>query len=204
MTRRSLKYMSKINNLCRALLLLFIVHTSASATDKAIADYVDGIVSAFFAITKNSALSEQDKVSKASSLLEASLDFDWMGKFVLGRYRRNLSEADLKDFLLVYKTYLIKTYADAMRHYKGETITIKNVHLLSDDEYVVKTNINKKDQNPIAVDYLIRSATMPYKVFDVVTEGVSLVSSQQAEFGSIMGNSGVRTLIDYLNKKILP
>lgn len=198
--------MSKFKIACKALILVCAFHIPAIAADKAIADYVDGLMNAFFAITQDVKLNEQDKINKARSLLETNLDFEWMSKFVLGRYRRDMPDQDLKDFVQVYKVYLINTYADAVRQYKGETIVIKNVHQLSEDEFVVKTAISKLDQDPMFVDYLIRHSAngaydKPYKVFDVVTEGVSLISSQQAEFGSIIGSKGIRALIGDLKRK---
>ncbi|MES2215202.1 MAG: ABC transporter substrate-binding protein [Pseudomonadota bacterium] len=192
------------SNIFRLFVLLLAFQSPSYAADKDIGGFVDNLMNSFFSITKSTQLTESQKVQKARDLLEANLDFDWMGKFVLGRNRRDMKDKDLKDFLQVYKLYLVNTYADAVRSYKGEAVVVKNVYHLSDDEYVVKTTINKLDQDPISVHYLVRRSANkqdPYKVFDVVTEGVSMISSQQAEFGSIIGSSGIRVLIEDLKKK---
>jgi len=199
--------MVKFNSLYRVLILLLMFHMPASASDQVIADYVNGLLNTFLSIAKDSKASEQDKVEKARTILEANLDFDWMGKFVLGRYRRDMQEGDLNNFLKTYKMYLTYTYADAVKQYKGEDVVIKNVHQLSDNEYVVKTAINKAGQDPFLIDYLVRhvdgaSGGASYKIFDVVTEGVSMISSQQAEFGSVIGSGSIKALIDDLKQKI--
>lgn len=194
--------MAKCKLFCKILIVLITYSaSSAVASNKDLGDYVNSLVTQFLEITKNSSLSEQGKVEKVQVLLNENLDFDWMGKFVLGRYRRNMSESQVSDFVAIYKSYLLKTYGDVVREYKGEKVTVKSVQPLSDNEFVVKVAVAKTDQDPILVDYMVRSGNSPYKVFDIATEGVSLISSQQAEFGSIIGSSGIATLQKDLIKK---
>jgi len=50
--------------------------------------------------------------------------------------------------------------------------------------------IFKKDSDsPVAVDYLVHKLTNakqnPYKVGDIITEGVSILNSQQTEFDNV-------------------
>ena len=183
-----------------------LIFSLVSVADDAIGSYVDRLINSFFAITKDATLNEHDKITKASAVLEDNMDFKWMGSFVLGRYRRTMSPAEIDNFVAIYKGYLICTYAGAVKEYKGEKIDVKGVRPLEENEYVVKTAVSAgPNKEPMSIDYMVRQypndkATV-YKVFDIVTEGVSLISSQQSEFGSVIGSSGIAALEDHLKEK---
>jgi phospholipid transport system substrate-binding protein len=194
--------MNKIKSLGLIALLLITCNAPiAAASDKELGDYVNGLLQNFFTIAKDANLSEDNKVEKVRSLLSQNLDFDWMAKFTLGRYRRGMPEAQIEDFAQVYKRYLLTTYGNAVRQYKGENVENKAVQTIGENEFVVKTSIIKANQEPLNVDYLVRQTGKDYRVFDVVTEGISLINSQQSEFASVIGSSGLDRLKSDLGAK---
>ena len=187
------KFFSKLIIIC-----IVFASSSAQADDAALSNYVNTMMNQFLSIAKDTRLNDEAKTKKVRGMLMTNLDFDWMGKFVLGRYRRGLSPAQVSDFTNVYKLYLTKTYSESVKNYKGEKIEVKGVQKISDQEYVVKTLIIKTNHDPLAVDYLVRQfgngGGVSYKVFDVVTENVSMLNSQQAEFGGVISSSSLDKL----------
>lgn len=179
---------------------------TVSATEKQdISVYVSSLMNQFFAIANDKNIQKEEKISKAKTILAENMDFSWMSKFVLGRYRRDISAQELSDFNEAYKNYFISTYSTTITSYHGEKINVKTVQSLSADEYVVKIEI-KGDSQPFVIDYLVRQYTtsenkVTYKVFDIVTEGVSLISSQQSEFGAIISSNNVQYLRNILIDK---
>ncbi len=175
-----------------AFLLLF---SSAHATPHQITDYVDKILNQFIAIANDQALHSDTKVAKVKPLLLENLDIDWMSKFTLGKHRRELTQEQIANFSNIYKSYIIASYASAIKQYTGQQIKINSVQNISDNEYIVKTSIIKNGQDPLMINYLVRSYPGDvYKVFDVVTEGVSMITSQQAEFSNTITTSGISSL----------
>jgi phospholipid transport system substrate-binding protein len=72
---------------------------------------------------------------------------------------------------------------------------------------MVNTEIIKSDGVvKFKVEYLIHNLgskeTPKFKIADVVTEGISMITSQQAEFESIIMNEGIERLMQILNQKI--
>jgi phospholipid transport system substrate-binding protein len=194
--------MNKIKNLGLIILLVITCNTPiANASDKELGDYVNGLLQNFFTIAKDANLNEDKKVEMVRSLLSQNLDFDWMAKFTLGRYRKGLSASEIDSFSEVYKKYLLTTYGNAVRQYKGQDVRIKAVQAINDAEFVVKTLIIKASQEPLGVDYLVRQGAQGYRVFDVVTEGVSLINSQQSEFASVISNNSLGSLKSDLASK---
>jgi phospholipid transport system substrate-binding protein len=167
----------------------------AQADPNQVSSYVDKILNEFVSIASNSSLSDDAKVSQAKDLIAKNLDVDWMSKFVLGRYRRGISPEEITTFTSTYHDYVVAIYASAVKQYKGQKVQVNNIRNVADNEFAVKTSIVRAGQDPLLIDYMVR--VYPgnvYKVFDVITEGVSLITSQQAEFTNTIGASSIEAL----------
>jgi phospholipid transport system substrate-binding protein len=170
--------------------------------------YVDQLVTEASNVLNDTTLTESVKLTKSSALISANLDLDWMAKYTLGRHKKELSESQINAFTHIYSQYVTKTYSDLVKNYKGERAKIKKVYSLNNnEEFIVNTEIIKNYGQPaLKVDYLVRkvakNADNNFKISDVITEGVSMVNSQQAEFNSIILNSGFDSLITNLKKKL--
>ncbi len=188
-------------------LVLFISITlcslSAQAEQNPVSSYVGKILNEFVTIASNPSFADDIKVSKAKVLIAENLDVDWMAKFVLGRFRRGLPSEEMTKFTATYKEYVTSIYASAVKQYKGQKVTVTNIKNIAENEYAVKTSIARDGQDPLLIDYMVR--VYPgniYKVFDVVTEGVSLITSHQAEFINTIGTSSVEALRQNLVSKM--
>lgn len=191
------------------ILYMTLIYFSAYSADNniRIESYVNKLTTQASSMLNDPKLSEQDKISKSSQLIAGNLDFDWMARYTLGRHRRELSENQITDFIKVYSNYVTKIYSERVKNYKGESANIQKVQQLSEGEFIVKTQIAKTDeQQAINVDYLVRNVSKNkepnFKIADVITEGVSMISSQQSEFNSIIINKSFETLIADLKKKL--
>jgi phospholipid transport system substrate-binding protein len=62
----------------------------------------------------------------------------------------------------------------------------------------VKTNIVQQGGQPIAVNYSLEKQADAWKVYDIVIEGVSLVTNYRGQFSQEIRQNG----LDSLNKKL--
>ncbi len=179
----------------------------AEELDSAVPKYVDSLVTKVYSLLNDPKLSEDAKVSEASKLLVENLDLTWMAKYSLGRYKRTLAESQIQEFLPVYSHYVTKIYAEKVKDYKGEKSKVVKVYKLDTNQYIVKTEIMQGKGQPIRVDYMVRilptGKNEALKVSDVITEGISMLNSQQSEFGSIISNTGFDALVKDLKAKSL-
>lgn len=169
--------------------------------------YVDGLVSEAQLVLNNTQLTDKERSNKSKTLIAANLDLDWMAKYTLGRYRKGLIQTQQQEFAQTYSEYVVKIYSDLIKNYKGEKAKIKQVQPLDTSEFIVKTEVVRvSGQPPIKVDYLVRSftdnGTTKFRIFDVITEGISMINSQQSEFSSILADSDITNLIATLKKKL--
>jgi phospholipid transport system substrate-binding protein len=198
-----------MKNLISLLLSLFIAISPAHANDETqeLKLYVENLIATGYEVLNNPALEQQERIRQSSLLIKKNLYLDWMANYTLGRHRRVLSKDVIDNFTNVYSKFVVKAYSDLASHYSGEKAVIKKVKQIDDDMFIVGMEILKTNSAvPIRVEYLIYKVTNTnkntYKVADVITEGISILNSQQSEFNSVISNQGIEYLIDNLSQKV--
>ena len=112
------------------------------------------------------------------------------------------SDEQKKEFIIEFRTLLLKTYAVALSKYKDQKIEFKPTRMSDTDEIViVKSEIIQSGAQPIRVNYALSKRTGKWLVFDIVIEGVSLVTNYRSQFSSVIKKNGMDTLIKKLAKK---
>lgn len=194
-----------------ALFLLVMAAMPVTATEvneeELLKNYVKNLINDGYNLFNNDKISEEERSQRTAKLLRENLHLEWMAKYSLGRHRRTLSKAKVKEFTKVYSRFVVKAYVDLTQHYKGERANLRTVKQIDDDMFIVKMEILKPGTNsPVKVDYLVHQLEhlpgQPFKVGDIITEGISILNSQQAEFNSIIQNQGIDALIADLTEKV--
>ena len=140
---------------------------------------------------------------KVLALVDAKIlpnfDFTRMTQLAAGRYWRQATPEQKNALVSEFRTMLVRTYTKAFTQYKGETIDVKPAKFSpSDTETTVRTQLLKPGGQPTDVDYVMRKSDAGWKVFDVVIEGVSMVTSYRGTFSSQIEQSGIDSLIKSL------
>jgi len=189
-----------------SVVLLFIslscqtVYAASEDETKKLKAYVLELMREGAALVQDTALSEQEKRAKSSEIIKSHLHLDWMAKYTLGRHRRTLTEAQINEFVKVYSSFVVKAYADLATSYKGEEAALTNMKQIDDDLFIVNSEfIRPGTQSSVKVDYLVHKIAGknkdPYLIGDIITEGISILNSQQSEFNSVISSHGIDWLI---------
>ena len=89
-----------------------------------------------------------------------------------------------------------------MSKYKDQKIEFKPSRMSYTDEiFIVKSEIIQAGAQPIRVNYALSKRAGKWLVFDIVIEGVSLVTNYRSQFSSEIKKNGMDTLILKLAKK---
>ena len=145
----------------------------------------------------------KEKIYKlAEEKILPNFDFEKVARLVLGRAWRTASDEQKKEFIVEFRTLLLKTYAVALSKYKDQKIEFKPTRMSDADEIViVKSEIIQGGAQPIRVNYALSKSTGKWLVFDIVIEGVSLVTNYRSQFSSEIKRNGMDALIKKLSKK---
>lgn len=126
-------------------------------------------------------------------------DYPEMSRRALGAPWNTLSDNDRQEFVSLFKSLLVRTYADKIETYSGEGVQYINERTEKDyAEVRTKVLTGKTD---IPLDYRLLNKSGDWRVYDVVVDGVSLVNNYRGQFTKILRSSGYPELIEQLRKK---
>ena len=145
----------------------------------------------------------QDKIyALAEEKILPNFNFDRVSRLVLGKNWTKATPDQKAAFQTEFRTLLLRTYATALSKYKNQTIEYKPLRLADGaNTAAVKTVIVQPGGQPIAVDYALEKQSDAWKVYDIVIEGVSLVTNYRGQFTQEIRQNGLDSLIKKLAEK---
>ena len=136
------------------------------------------------------------------SKLLPHFDFERMTALAMGRNWRQANPDQQKRLTDEFRTLLVRTYSGALNQYRDQTIIYKPLRAnASDNEVVVRTEVQKPGGNPVQIDYSMEKTPSGWKAYDVIVGGVSLVTNYRDEFNNTIQSSGIDGLIKTLADK---
>jgi len=166
-------------------------------------DAMRGTIDEVLRILAEKELKQPAKANERRQLLEKVVgerfDYQEMSRRSLGASWNSLSDKDKQEFVSLFQTLLVNTYADKIESYTGDGVQYINER--NEKEYAeVRTKV-LTGKTEIPLDYrLIRKAS-EWRVYDVVVDGVSLVNNYRGQFSKILRNGSYADLVDQLRKK---
>ena len=140
------------------------------------------------------------KEQRIEAAAEKLFDFVELSKRTLGLNWNNFTPGQRKEFVQLFETVLKDAYIEKITAYDNEPVNFtKEVPLSETTVEVQSVVITKSGQVPI--DYRVIKKENDWKVYDVVIEGVSLVSNYRTQFREILGNNPPEKLLETLRKK---
>jgi len=164
---------------------------------------IRGTIDEVLRILGDKQLKEPSKSNERRQLLETVVgerfDYQEMSRRSLGAPWNNLSDKEKDEFVSLFQTLLVNTYADKVESYSGEGVHYVNER--REKEYAeVRTKV-LTGKTEIPLDYRLLNKGSAWRVYDVVVDGVSLVSNYRGQFSKILRTSSYADLVDQLRKK---
>jgi phospholipid transport system substrate-binding protein len=186
-----------------AILLTALVPAIAAAQEgpDALVKRVTGEVLAIIKSDKDLQAGNPNKVAQlAEAKVLPHFDFERMTRLAVGRNWRQASDAQKQALVKEFRTLLVRTYSNSLTAYRDQTIEVKPTKLAAaDSEATVRTQVIQPGGPPIPIDYSMQKGD-GWKVFDVVIDGVSLVTTYRGTFNEQIQKGGVdglvKTLVD--------
>lgn len=178
----------------------------ATPSDEASA-YVQRLGDQALTVIANKNFDKKQKLSRLEKIFSSNVDIAWVGKFVMGRFWRQATDDQKKNYLKEYEKFLTKHYTERFANYSGGDFKITGSRNDGEEnEFTVSMQIIPEDKNaePILVDYRVRKGAGGFKIFDVNVEGVSMITTQRSEFASVISNHDIDYLIGKLSTMSAP
>ncbi|WP_456408106.1 MlaC/ttg2D family ABC transporter substrate-binding protein [Thiolapillus sp.] len=134
-------------------------------------------------------------------------DFRIMSRGALGKHWRKASEEQKTKLAKEFQELLVRTYATTLLNYSDQEIEYLPFRGKPDDKRVtVSTRVHNGGAPPVPINYrLYRQSNGEWKIYDVVVDGVSLVSNYRGSFAREVKKGGIDGLISSLqahNRKL--
>ena len=126
--------------------------------------------------------------------LMPTVDYKYAAYRILGKKLKKTTKAQREKFVESFRHYLVRTYATALKQYKNQQVLFEKDKSTKGKKIVsVNTQIIAPDKPTINIAFKMRrnKKTKSWKAYDMVVEGISLISSKQAEFARKISQHGL-------------
>ena len=149
--------------------------------------------------------SSTEKEDAFRKLLNEKANLKRIAAFTLGKYRRQLSPAELQEFQSLFESMITKVYANRLGTYEDQQIIVLGSEKKKKD-YLVETELRFKDgSDPIAIVWRLRQEKDGrITLFDLRVLGIWMALEQRETFLSILKNNNedFDVLLDNLRQQI--
>lgn len=152
---------------------------------------------------KDVASGNQTKVVElAEQKVLPHFDFERMTRLAVGRNWAQATDAQKQALIKEFRTLLVRTYSTSLSQYRNQTIDVKPTKVAAGDkDAVVKTAVIQQGGPQIPIDYAMEKMDSGWKVYDVVIDGASLVTTYRGTFNDQIQKGGVDGLVKTLQDR---
>ena len=142
------------------------------------------------------------QAGRLEQLLDRSTDIALVGRLVLGRYWRTASAEQRKDYLELFRGYVLAGITRRLGGSNGvEKVEVTGSRPGRGQDSMVATLVTLGNgAAPSPIEWRVRRTGDGYRIIDVAVEGVSLVVTNRNEFGAIVAKSGLDGLLQQLRE----
>ena len=127
-------------------------------------------------------------------------DFSETAKRSLARHWAPRTQAERDEFVALFSDLLERSYIGKIELYNGEKIQFVG-ESVEGEGAVVRTKLLTKQGTEIPIDYRMLHRGERWLVYDVVIEGVSLISNYRTQFNKIITTSSFQDLMKKMRTK---
>lgn len=138
---------------------------------------------------------------KVKAIVDPHFDYQEMAKRSLGSAWGKLNASQRHEFVALFAQLLEASYSDKIEKYAQRVKINYTGEIVSGNSVEVRTVIVKANDR-IPLNYRLLNEGGTWKVYDVVIEGVSLVSNYRSQFSRIIHESSYAELVRRLKTKV--
>ena len=129
------------------------------------------------------------------TLVDKYVDMNRVARFALGQYVRQASDAQMAEYLPLFRKYATSVYQTTLDPYTGEALEVTGSVDRSDRDFIVNSKVIGAKPGSQYADLIVhwrvyRAADGKQSVVDAGASGVWLAIEQQSTFKSVIANNG--------------
>ena len=174
-----------------------------SAKDEAAKLVVSGFHEQLIEVMQSAeSLGFRGRFEKLQPIISKLFDTPTIARVILSRYWKEISDQQKSEFIELFTHLSTATYASRFDSYSGESFTDLGSEELNKGRLLVKTELQRPDEDPVRMDYLLQKNDAGWRIISVIADGVNDLSLKRAEYATIIREKGFDGLISDIRKKI--
>jgi phospholipid transport system substrate-binding protein len=151
----------------------------------------------------NGTAPDSQKRTQLTQIIDSAVDVDGVARFCLGRFWRNASAQQQQNYTSLFHQVLVNNITSKLGEYRGVSFVMGKVQM-RDENAVVSTVVNRPNNPPTNVDWVVSSPSSEPKIIDVVAEGTSLRLTQRQDYASYLShnNENIDALINAMRQQV--
>ncbi|MGE0485891.1 MAG: phospholipid-binding protein MlaC [Gammaproteobacteria bacterium] len=185
---------------CALALLLLTAAASHASPGLSPTATVKEAVGEVLKILKNAEFDREERWTAIGRIIDARFDFRSMSQSVLASNWQSATVEEKRRFVEFFSQYLEDTYRTKIEAYTNQSVDYVDEQIRNDRATVDTFIIT--DSNRIPVTYRLKNNDGEWFAYDVIIEGVSLVSNYRNTFNAIIKAEGMDGLLLDLEGRI--
>ena len=182
------------------LLILLLASADALATPSP-TEQLRTTIDPILAVLADPALDTEGKRQKIRGIIGERFDFRAMSQRTLAQNWKSATKEQQDRFVQAFRRLLEDTYLAVVEQYSGEKVQYVGEKIRKEKYAQVDTLIVRSEAPSIPVDYKSYLKGERWLVYDVVIEGVSMISNYRTSYQQIAKTEGIDGLIAKLEQK---
>jgi len=142
----------------------------------------------------------KDRRTAVRKVAEEIFDFGETARRSLGRHWADRTEAERDEFVKLFGDLLERSYISKIEVYGGEKINYVS-DKIDGDQASVMSKLLTKTGTDVPIEYRMLKKGDRWLVYDVIIEGVSLVSNYRTQFNKIIQTSSYAELVKKMKSR---
>ncbi|AAW84892.2 predicted ABC-type organic solvent transporter [Aliivibrio fischeri ES114] len=150
--------------------------------------------------------SEQSAIKTDPNILKTVVDEELMPyvnvKYaaykLLGTHLKKTTPEERAEFVTAFRDYLVSSYAQVLTLYTDQKIVLEKAKKIPEGKRIISVRVDILDsaRPTVKVDFKLRKnkKTGEWQAFDMVAEGVSLLSTKQSEWNGKIRKEGISSV----------
>ncbi len=147
-------------------------------------------------------LGYQGRYDYIQEVVTVRFDTSLIAKVIMSRYWRQLDDLQKMDFIKLFQELSVATYASRFDGYGGEKFVELSAEQLKKGRLLIKTELQRPDDTPVKLDYLMHQRDGEWLIISVIANGVNDLSLKRAEYATVIEDKGFDGLVSDVSAKI--
>jgi phospholipid transport system substrate-binding protein len=164
---------------------------------------IEGFHATLIEVMRNAErLGVRGREARLRPVMEQAFNLPAMTRIAIGPAWSGLGAADQQALVQAFSDWSIATYASRFDGFGGESFQTLGETTLQSGDRLVRTQLNRPNDAPVALNYLMREAGGVFRIVDIYLTGtISELASRRSEFTALLRDGGAERLLAELRRR---